>query len=117
MTKNTKTKAPKNENTTTSATSTKKAKQLGLGDGYERKKIVEVEEAAEAYREVRNKRMDWTVKESEAQAELDAVLEKHGIRKYIYVDDEGDEQEAYVPETKPKAKVRKVKQAKAKADE
>lgn len=94
----------------------KKPKQLGLGEGYERKKIAEVEEAAEDYRSTRDERMNLQVTENEKQAKLDDLLAKHGIKKYVYLDDDGEELEAYVPDKKPLAKVRRVKKHKADAE-
>jgi hypothetical protein len=95
----------------------KKPKQLGLGEGYERKKIAEVETAAEDYRSTRDERMAMQVTEAEKQARLDELLAKHGIKKYVYLDEEtGEELEAYVPDKKPLAKVRKVKKNKPDAE-
>lgn len=110
--------AKKTKTETTTTAKTKAPKQLGMGEGFDRKTIPEVEEAAQEYVKIRNKRMAMTENEVAAQAALDAALEKHRITKYFFVDEEGDEEEAYIPEaSKPSAKVRKVKQAKAKADE
>ena len=110
---------PKNSNKPAAPKSAKKgkAKQLGMGEGFERKKIAELEDAAEDYRIARDTWMGLQAEMTEKQVKLDGLLTKHGIKKYVYLDDEGDELEAYVPDTKPLAKVRRVKNAKAKADE
>lgn len=92
-------------------------KQQTLAKEFERKKIDEVEDAAEDYRSTRDERMSLQITEAEKQQKLDDVLAKHGIKKYVYFDDDEQELEAYIPDTKPKAKVRKVKKQTAAAKE
>lgn len=111
----------KNSNTATKKTiapkGARKPKQQTLGKEYERKKIDEVEDAAEDYRQTRDEWMALQGEMAEKQVKLDELLAKHNIKKYLYLDDEGDELEVYIPDKKPLAKVRRVKNAKAKSDE
>lgn len=50
--------------------------------GTTQKAIPEIDAAAEAYVDVRNKRMKLTVKEVEAQATLVAAMQKHKLEAY-----------------------------------
>lgn len=57
------------------------AKQT-LIPGTEQKSIKEIDDAAEAYVEIRDKRMALTKKEVEAQATLVAAMAKHNLTAY-----------------------------------
>jgi len=50
--------------------------------GTNGKAITEIDRAAEAYVEIRNKRMKLTTKEVEAQATLVAAMQKHKLSAY-----------------------------------
>lgn len=50
--------------------------------GTTQKAIAEIDHAAEAYVDVRDKRMKLTTKEVEAQAALVAAMQKHGLTVY-----------------------------------
>lgn len=86
--------------------------------GAERPKIKEIDEAAEAYRDVRDRRMKATIKEADAKAELMAAVKKHlaelegpadGKRSYVYSDGEESFEVIYAPEEN--VKVREFKPA------
>jgi hypothetical protein len=79
------------------------AKQTTI-PGTTPKSIAEIDKAAEAYVEVRDKRMKLTVKEVEAQATLVAVMQKHGLT--VYRCSSTDETLDVVMITKTKAKVK-----------
>jgi hypothetical protein len=68
------------------------------------KAIPEIDAAAEAYVEIRDKRMKLTTKEVEAQAVLVAAMEKHGLT--VYRCTSTDETLDVTMVTKTRAKVR-----------
>jgi len=76
--------------------------------GTERKSVPEVEEAAEAYREVRDERMELTRKEKLKKFELLAVMKAHKIKKYKYDDDSGEELLVELSEKEPDVSVKKT---------
>lgn len=82
-------------------------KQLKI-PGTERKKIADVEAAAEAYRAVRDKRMELGKQEREKKKLLADCVQKHGITKYVYEDDDGRELEVDL-KSKTNVTVRRVK--------
>lgn len=95
----------------------KKAKQMPLpGEGMQRKRIAELDKAAEFYRAARNVRQEHTKKEKEAKTLLMACAKKHGVDVYVYEDEEGEEFEVeYSAEQKENIKVSKI--ARDEADE
>lgn len=116
MTKKGSKKAAKNENTATpaaAAAETKpkpaKGKKQGELSGFERKKIDEIDKAAEVYRKARNTRQAQTKVEKAKKQELMAIARKHGVKVYIYESDDGEElQLEYTAETKENVKVSKI---------
>jgi hypothetical protein len=87
--------------------------------GTEGKKIKAIEDAAEELRDVRGRRMKLTEEEAKLADKLKKLLEKHGIRTYVYESDEMDEKDQPIkfdvliedPE-EAKVKVRKHKEKK-----
>ena len=111
-----KSKAPKkstkasntNEPTTTADKKPKGKKQLDI-PGTERKRIDELDTAAEAYRTARNTRQAQTKVEKAKKQELLAVARKHGVKVYVYESEDGEELEVeYTAETKENVKVKKL---------
>jgi hypothetical protein len=88
----------------------KKPKQLGLpAEGMQRKKIAEVDKAAEAYRAARDIRMKHTKTEKERKLALIEVAKKHGVKDYVYEDEDGEEFAVeYTADQKENVKVRKL---------
>jgi hypothetical protein len=88
-----------------------KAKQLKLpAEGMSRKRIPEVDDAAEAYRVARDERMAHTKVEKEKKAKLLETAKKHGIKVYVFEDEDGEELEVeYTAKTDENVTVRKVK--------
>lgn len=88
-----------------------KAKQLKLpAEGMSRKAIPEVDKAAERYRDARDIRMDHTKLEKAAKQSLLEVAKKHGVKVYVFEDEDGEELEVeYIEKTDENVKVRKVK--------
>ncbi len=87
----------------------KKVKQLKI-PGTERKGIREVDDAAEAFRIARDKRMAMTKVEKEKKTLLMGIVKKHGLESYVYDDEDGEEEEVlYKAETAEDVKVKKVK--------
>jgi hypothetical protein len=83
-------------------------KQLEIA-GTERKRIPELDEAAEAYRTARNTRQEKTKIEKAKKQELMAAARKHGVKVYVYESEDGEELELeYTAETKENVKVKKV---------
>jgi hypothetical protein len=115
MTKKTKKPAPASK-TKAPPLEAKKAKQLGLGEGFDRKKIAEIEKAAEAYRAVRDKRMELGKAEREKKKLLVDVVQKNGVSKYIYEGDDGRELEVDL-KSKTNVTVRLVKDDDDEGDE
>ena len=76
--------------------------------GTERKTIADVEEAAEAYREVRDQRMALTKQAADKQAALVEAMKRHKLTEYKFDDDEGNELTVTF-DVKEKAKVKKAK--------
>lgn len=101
-----------------------KAKQVTIGgEAFKRpNRIAEIDDAAEAFRKARDKRMSATKVESEKKSQLKGLMKKHGLitSSYFYDDEDGDTEEIKPIVPDPDAfdvKVNKVKQAPAKADE
>jgi hypothetical protein len=86
-----------------------KRRQLQIA-GTERTEVPEVEQAAEAYREVRDERSAMSKKEAQKKAELLAVMRAHKLKLYRYHDGNGEELEARI-EDEPTVKVRKTGEA------
>ena len=84
--------------------------------GTERPVHNDIEKAAEAYREVRDDRMEMTKREKQKQLELLAVMKAHKISRYKYDDQEGEELLVQVDE-EPKVKVRKTGEAESEVGE
>jgi len=101
----------------------KKQKQTRMeGKEFERpNRIKDLDEAAEAYRKARDKRMAATKVETEKKSALKALMKQLGLKtSYFYDDDEGDTEEVKPVLPDPDdfdVKVNKVRQAKAKSDE
>ncbi len=93
------------------AKKTKKAQQTKIPGTERRDRIEAIEEAAEAYREARDARMEMAEDEAEAQANLANALTKHKVTEYTYEGEDGKPYTAYIP-TEAKAKVRRVKEPK-----
>lgn len=89
-----------------------KGKQLKLpADGMKRTSIAEVDKAAEAFRVARDKRMALTKIEKEKKVLLLEAAKKHGVKKYVYEAEDGEEFEVeYESEVEENVKVKKVKQ-------
>lgn len=83
------------------------------GEGYERPKIPDVENAAEALRVVREERMELTEKEHALAKELRETMQRLNVTTHTYVDDEGIERVAKREPGEEKVTVRKVKAKKA----
>ena len=93
----------KNENAKPS-----KKKQLDI-PGTERKRIAEIDDAAEAYRVERNKRQEQSKVEKAKKQELMAVARKHDAKLYVYEAENGEEFEVeYTADTKENVKVTKA---------
>jgi len=110
--KNPKKSAPKktaNENKPAAAAKPKKgAAQLKI-PGTERKRIKEIDEAAEAYRVERNKRQEQSKVEKAKKQELMKVAREHGAKLYVYEAEDGEEFAVeYTADTKENVKVTKV---------
>ncbi len=86
--------------------STKKKREQLEVPGTERKRIPEVEAAAEKLRECRVERMSLQAEEVDLQANLLDEMTKHGVTTYRFQLDE-DELVA-TAESKQKVKIRKV---------
>lgn len=95
------------------AKKTKKTKpqQTKIPGTERRDRIEAIEDAAEAYREARDARMEMAEEEAEAQANLANALQKHKVTEYAYEGEDGKTYRAYVP-TEAKAKVQRVKEPK-----
>lgn len=76
--------------------------------GTEDPKIQEIHEAAEAYVDVRDKRIALSQKEGEVKKDLLAVLHKHKKKTYHFEDDDESLDIEIVPEGE-KLKVRRQK--------
>lgn len=111
-------KAAKAANANANATAAPKGPKQGTlpAEGMSRKRIAELDEAAEAYRVARNARQEKTKVEKAKKTELMAVARKHGINVYVYEGEDGEELEVeYTAETKENVAVKQI--AKAGADE
>lgn len=96
---------------TASSAQKPKAKQLGLpGEGMQRKKIAEVDKAAEAFRDARDTRMKHTKVEKEKKAVLMEIAKKHDLKAgYVYESEDGEEFVVdYTEDQKANVKVRKL---------
>lgn len=110
MTKS-KTKKPKAEKAATQKPAApKKAKpqqQKLPGEGFQRKGIKEIDDAAEAYRAARDVRMEHTKLEKAAKDRLLDVVKKHEAKVYIYESDDGEEMRVeYTAKAKENVRVR-----------
>ncbi len=83
------------------------------GEGYDRTKIPEVEDAAEALRVVREERMELSEKEAELAKALLETMRRLNVTTHTYVDDEGVERTAKREPGEEKVTVRKVKAKKS----
>lgn len=94
-------------------TETEKPEKLKQGKlpGVVPKRIKEIQDAAEALKEIRDERMGLAEAEEQAQEALKAVMKKHGHRAYRI----DDEYEAIIESAEPRAFVRKIKRKKSKA--
>lgn len=104
-------KAPKAENASAAAAADSKPKGKRQGElaGFERERIAELDDAAEAYRVARNTRQAQTKVEKAKKQELMAVARKHGVKVYVYESEDGEElQVEYTAETKENVKVKKL---------
>lgn len=102
MSKKTKTAAPK-----------KRAKQLGMGEGFERKKIEALDAAAEDLMNIVEERKSLGKQVKVLEASIATLVAEHGLKKYKYIGSDGDEFEVKA-EAKNKITVRRCKKAKAK---
>lgn len=83
-------------------------KQLGMGDGFDRKTIAEIDDAAATLRATRTKRLELQDREATEQATVLELMQRHNLKKYIYVDAEGEQFDVELDD-KIKVKVRKHK--------
>lgn len=81
--------------------------------GTERKQVPEVEQAAEAYREVRDERCELSRREKQKKLELLAVMKAHKIKRYKYDDEKGEEILVALDEREPEVKVQRTGEAEA----
>jgi hypothetical protein len=93
-----------------------KRKQMQI-PGTERKSVPEVEEAAQAYREVRDERCELSRKEKQKKLELLAVMKAHKVKKYKYDDENGEEMLVSLDEREPDVTVRKTGEAESEVGE
>lgn len=101
--------APKADDTAPAEAKPTTGKKQGELDGFERPRIKEIDQAAEAYRTARNMRQEKTKVEKAKKQELMAVARKHGVKVYVYESDDGEElQLEYTAETKENVKVSKL---------
>jgi hypothetical protein len=107
-----KSKSPKTKPTTDTATEPKpkkaKPQQQKLpGEGFARKGIKEIDDAAEAYRTARDTRMEYTKAEKAAKDYLLGVVKKHEAKVYIYESEDGEEMRVeYTAKAKENVRVR-----------
>jgi hypothetical protein len=85
------------------ATKEPKPKQQRI-PGMTPNKIAEIQDAAEALKEIRTNRMDLGEQEEKAQADLVEIMKKHRVKRYAI----DDEYEALIEE-KERAFVRRIK--------
>lgn len=83
-------------------------KQLGMGEGFDRKTIAEIDDAAAQLRATRTKRLELQEREATEQATVLELMQRNGLKKYIYVDAEGEQFDVELDD-KIKVKVRKHK--------
>lgn len=81
----------------------RKSKQQFI-EGTEPESIPEIEQAAEAYREARDSRMNKLEVEIELKKDLTELMKKHKLSEYKY-----DDQVVVLEGGEPKVKVQKVK--------
>lgn len=72
--------------------------------GFKPPHITEIEEAAEALKEIRDERMNLGEREEKAQADLVAVMKRHDLKRYPI-----DEEYEAIVEAKERGFVRKIK--------
>lgn len=88
----------------------KKGAQLRIAGTERLDRIPEIDKAAEAYREVRDTRMQYTKSEAQAKSHLMEVAKKHGVTAYVYDSEDGEEFKVeYTAKSKENVKVRSVK--------
>lgn len=85
--------------------------------GTERKVIDEVEQAAEAYREVRDERCELSRREKQKKLELLAVMKAHKVKRYKYDDENGEEILVALDEREPEVKVQRTGEAESSVGE
>lgn len=94
----------------------KRPKQTEMeGPGISRVKVAEVEEAADEYEAVRDRRMALTEKEVEAKAKLRMLMEKHLLTVYVF--DEGGEKVTVTCQPEIQVKVKRDKGKKEKGED
>ena len=71
--------------------------------GTERTQHADIESAADHYAEVRDERMEWTERETKAQATHLGAMKKHGLTSYKM----DDGREVFIEPSEEKVKVRK----------
>lgn len=76
--------------------------------GTERQQVPEVEQAAEAYREVRDERCELSRREKQKKLELLAVMKAHKVKRYKYDDENGEEILVALDERDPEVKVQRT---------
>lgn len=79
--------------------------------GTVQKAIAEIDKAAEAYVDIRDKRMKLTVKEVEAQATLVAAMQKHKLEAYRCLSTDEPLDVTMVNVTKAKVRTKKDEDA------
>lgn len=93
-----------------------KPEQLKIAGTERLDAIKEIEQAADAYRDARDERMQEQEAESDAQERLTDLLRKHGLSEYVYEAKDGKKYRAYVPAAAG-AKVQRIKDKVEKTDE
>ena len=73
-------------------------------DGTEPVRVKEIEEAADTYRDIRDRRQELTREETAANEALLALMKEHGLTSYRY-----DGSEVTLAKEKEKARVRRIK--------
>jgi hypothetical protein len=79
--------------------------------GTQRKEVPEVEQAGEAFREVRDERRALKEKETQKKHELITIMRAHKVRVYKYKDHDGDEIRVELGDGDPKIKLKKTAEA------
>ena len=100
----------------TPITSNSRRKQQSLPGIAPQTDIPAVEDAAAAYVEIRNERMELTKREKELKVALLVVCTEHNVERYTYVGEDEEEMVVKV-KTKQKVTVRKASSDGAEGDE